>query len=76
MSVIAEFQPARTCPPEGLIRFLRQNQDRLFIAGLVAVIVTTTSLAAALTLAGRSAEIGVCNQQTPSMAGHIFLTMH
>jgi hypothetical protein len=76
MSVIAESQSARAVRPESLLRFLRRNEDRLFIAGLLAVAVAITSLAISLSLAGRGGETGACYQHMPSMAGHVFLTMH
>jgi hypothetical protein len=74
MSVVADIQPAPAVGPERLVRLLRQNEDRLFTIGLALVIVATTGLAAALNVAGMTAEVGVCHQQASAV--HIFLTMH
>jgi len=76
MSVTAESWSARAVVPDSLLRFLRRNEDLLFIAGLFALAVATTGLAISLTLAGSGAEIGACHQHAPALAGHVFMTMH
>jgi hypothetical protein len=80
MTVVAEFQTAQPSQPQATLGFLwgflRRNEDRVVIAGLVLVIVATTSLATSLSLPANPAEIGVCRQHVPSFTGHVLLTMH
>jgi hypothetical protein len=77
MTVAAASRPAQPFGPQEVIRFLRQNEDGIVIAGLLLLIVATTGIALLANVAtSGDMDTGVCFQRVHSLPGYLFPTLH